>query len=119
MGFPKSGHGWRGQLKIAGELSQVTVHPEAGVANMQLKPADVGRMGSSLNVNLFLNLVHQFPSLGFQPTDSHCCESFKARVSLVTPATSSCKCPVLAVKKVVVEEACQVSGSAWTGLFSE
>lgn len=28
-------------------------------------------------------------SLGSQSTDNHCCESFKARVSLVTPAASS------------------------------
>ncbi|KAF4800981.1 coiled-coil domain containing 85C [Turdus rufiventris] len=45
MGLPKSGHGWRGQVKVTGEPSQVIVHSEAGVANVQLKPADVGRMG--------------------------------------------------------------------------
>lgn len=65
------------------------VHPEAGVANVQLKPADVGRMERPWNINLCLNLVQQLPSMGFQSTDSRCCESFKAGVSLVTLAASS------------------------------
>lgn len=76
-------------MKVTGELSQVIVHPEAGVANVLQKPADAGRMGSPWNINLCLNLVHRLPSMGFQSTGSHCCESFKARVSLVTPAASS------------------------------
>lgn len=58
-------------MKVTGEPSQVIVHPEAGVANVQLKPADVGRMGSPWNINLCLNLVHQLLSMHFQPTDSH------------------------------------------------
>lgn len=76
-------------MKITGELSQVSVYPETGVGNMQLKPAAVERMGNPWNIDLYLNLVHQLPSMGFQSTDSHCCVSFKARVSLVTPAASS------------------------------
>lgn len=76
-------------MKITGDLSQVVFHLEAAVANVQLKPAVVGRRGSPWNMNLCLNLVHQLPSLGSQSTDNHCCESFKARVSLVTPAASS------------------------------
>lgn len=76
-------------MKITGELSQVIVHPETGVANMQLKPAAVERMGSPWNIDLYLNLVHQLPSMNFQSIDSRCCASFKASVSLVTPAACS------------------------------
>lgn len=50
---------------------------------------NLGRIWSPWNINLCLNLVHQLPSMGFQSTDSHGCESFKARVMLVTPAASS------------------------------
>lgn len=43
---PKVGVAGGGHMKITGELSQLRIHPETGGANVQLKPAAVGRMGS-------------------------------------------------------------------------